>query len=333
MKNTLLVGDAHLDDNLLNAYRWELFPHVAAVCRANKVGRVIFMGDTFDRKDRHAAPFVNDVVGFLTDLQRSQNVMIDILMGNHDGSEDAVPYWSFLNEIQDIRYIIEPMMSAGVWLLPWSSNPLHDWKGLAFDKAESILMHQTVSGALVENDRRLEDANPMPILPRGVPVFSGDVHRPQKVGGITYVGAPYPVRFSETWANRLMLINGADWRNPVEIPIRIIKRAILDVTEVPRNFDAFEHGDQVRIRYHLRTEELEIWPEIELKVRERAEAAKVALASVEPVIERELPFDAPARARLNFAAPEDVFAEFADREGISLDVIDLGIDIFREARR
>jgi hypothetical protein len=335
MNNTLLVGDLHLDDNPLNAYRWEIFPTLSALCRLHKVGTLIFLGDAFDRKDRHAAPFVNDVVGFITDLQRSLNLEIFILMGNHDAS-DPVPYWSFLNELGDyIHYVVETnyINDPLIYLLPWSSNPLEDWKGIKFSNAKAILMHQTVSGALVENDRRLDDANPMPILPRGVPVFSGDVHRPQRVGGITYVGAPYPVRFSENWANRIILIENSDWKKSIDIPINIIRRAILDLTEVPKNFKAYSLGDQIRIRYHLAAEELQKWPELELQIRERAKTEQIVLASVEPVLERELPFDGPARAQLDFLKPEDVLGAFAKREELSADVVNLGIEIFREARK
>jgi DNA repair exonuclease SbcCD nuclease subunit len=338
MNNYLLTGDWHLTDVVLEAYRWDIFKTVTDIALRHGVTRIAICGDGLDRKDRHSKELVNAFTDYLEKLIRDTGAPVDILAGNHDLPVAGIPYWTFLNKIANIRYITKPIIDNGVFLLPFSYNPLEEWRSLSLASAKMILMHQTVAGSLIENDRKIEkDSNPMPILPRGVPIYSGDIHRPQTVGGIEYIGVPHPVKFSETWPNRVLIVTEASGYKFADVWLDSTKRAILDVTntdELQRvNFNA---GDQVRVRYKLSSQRMTTWPEEEKRIRDWALDNGVELASVEAVFVEDITVGEGSSAILpsspELMQPEDVIRVFCEEELLGQEIYECGLDILKSVQ-
>jgi hypothetical protein len=331
--NALLLTDLHLTDNPLEEYRWSIFPLVIGACLRYEVTHVYILGDLTDRNDRHKGVLVNRVLNALADLVIETGVTVNILAGNHDAPLGLEPYfWKFLDYLPRVYYITESiLLRNGVWVLPFSKTPSEDWANLELYKAKAILMHQTLTGAVL-NDYVIEHGDKLPIMPRGVPIYSGDVHRPQIIRGVNYIGAPYPVKFDEGWRNQLVLIEQGDWKNPKYLPIRIIRRGILDLIEVPRSWgDKFIAGDQVRIRYHLAASKMQSWPTIEQEVRDSCAAHKIQLVSIEAVIARELPDGALVQKSIEFQPPPVVIRKFGEIENLEEPMIAMGIELYGSA--
>jgi DNA repair exonuclease SbcCD nuclease subunit len=335
----LLVGDPHLTDNPLDAYRWDVFPQVSAICKQRGIKHVVLMGDAWDRRDRHSAKLLNQSIGALQWLRDDAKVVIYILSGNHDAPlYGGVSYWEFLNQLPDVHYITRPehvrLGDHHIWLLPFDSNPAEAWKDLALSHARVLLMHQTVAGALVERDYMIaKDSNPMPVLPEDVPVFSGDVHRPQIVGNITYVGVPYQTRFGEDWDCRVIAVD-LDKNTGTNIPLENIRRLTFNVTTVDGVFEQLQNAkknDQLRIRFYINQETFPRWAQIEKDIRDLVKVHEVQLLSLEPIFQQVFQRGSDSVIdKVEALRPEEVMAVFADEEKLSPELLEAGMEIVRE---
>lgn len=334
--NALLTADWHLVDSVLDEYRWKIFDNVTEISLEHRVNQIFILGDFIDRKDRHSAEFLNRVVSSMQTLVEETGATVTILMGNHDMPLKGTPYWNFLNRV-GVRYLTEPMQIAGIWCLPFSANPIEEWRELAFVGSRAIFMHQTVEGSLLEGNRKIEKAPvALPIFPRGIPVYSGDIHRPQTTAGVTYIGVPHPTRFGETWANRVIIIKNGDFRSPVIAGVHSIKRAILDISSLNELKEArLRPHDQIRVRYQLTPAELTSWAAKEEAIRIWAHNSDLTVVSVEAVLIKELTKTTeennPA-SEYSLLNPAEVIRSFAVKEELGEDVLQYGLSLLKEAQ-
>lgn len=351
--NILLTADLHLDDNQLNDYRWDIFEILEKEAQKHNIGLIGILGDTLDRKDRHSGKLVNKFVSALKKLQKTAQVFIVILSGNHDAPLKGVYFWEFLNDYDRISYITKPKMytyktkdrARYIQLLPFSSNPEVEWKDSSVDLdlfiADAIFMHQPVEGALIDEKRKLEKAPPIPALP-DVPIFSGDIHHQQALtinhkehsNTVNYIGVPHPVHFNETWKNRIILIKDDDFRNFKEIWIEGTRRAIVEIdnsSELEKL--TYKEGDQLRIRYKLTGQNLTNWSTEEQKIRQWAQDRSIHLASLEATIVGEglKATTSEEISQLEIMSPEQVIQKFCKDEGLSEEIQNIGVQLLKES--
>lgn len=339
MKRTkLLVADLHLTDNPMEEYRWGVFDHLHRVALEEKVDEIHLLGDTQDRKDRHSSKLVNRFVDEMVRLRDETGAKLVELLGNHNMLIDGGrPFFSFMRYL-GVKFVTEPELYHDVWLLPFSPNPAEDWKQIPLNQAKAVFMHQTMAGSVVDGGRVIPSApHPMPLLPRGLPIFSGDVHRPQQISGVTYVGVPHPTRFSETWRNRFLLIKDENYSAPKEIYLPSIKRAILDITSTSQLASLkFAEGDQVRVRYQLSAAKMTEWPIEEEAIRKWALGLKIVLASVEAVLTEDIQTVNTTKeiksGEMEMLAPDQVIQLYAKDEAIDPVTTELGISLLKECQ-
>jgi hypothetical protein len=132
-------------------------------------------------------------------------------------------------------------------LLPYTANPKETWHGIRLSSYAALFMHATVTGAVVENGVVMENSK-FPILPRSCKVYSGDVHVPQTVANITYVGAPYPIKFGDKYPCRMLLLD-EHYNIKLQIPLQSLRKIMLDISSVGLRHLQIRHGDQVKIRF------------------------------------------------------------------------------------
>jgi DNA repair exonuclease SbcCD nuclease subunit len=220
----LIVSDLHLTDRPEDEYRWEVFTKIGQVCGAYSVDRVVILGDLTDSKDRHSSALVNRIVDSLVELTNRAPALVTVVKGNHDFMVDEdCPFFRFLNHIPMLEFVVHPTavrMPDGfkMYYLPFSRTPLPkredvDWELVS--ESNLILAHLTFNGSELSNGSRLEGGDDpywftRKVSPSAV-VISGDVHVPQTVGlrqqPITYVGAPYHVRFGDGYTGRMLLVS------------------------------------------------------------------------------------------------------------------------------
>lgn len=213
----LITSDLHLTDRPEHAYRLEFLEWL--VTEAEKHTQCFILGDISDQKDRHSGVLVNAIAYQINRL--ASRIPVHILYGNHDGPSPDRAFWQFLELIPDVYYYrgatAQLIDKFDVIFSPWGTEI--DGIQLAI-KAKitgkgMMFMHATVNGAEVENGTKLQGGCPSNFVPNHLKnylkVFSGDVHVPQIVGDVEYVGSPYHVHYGDSFRPRVAAIDPLTW--------------------------------------------------------------------------------------------------------------------------
>jgi calcineurin-like phosphoesterase family protein len=317
----ILTADLHLDDKPENEYRWKIFTHL----EKHSDGIIYILGDLCDRADRHSASLVNRLIAYLNELALKNDVTI--LLGNHDKPLKGLPYFSFLNFMDRVKFIIYPCVEDGIMLLPYSHNPTEDWKGWNLDSAKCIFMHQTITGA--DTGTRILENPLMPPLPKHLPIYSGDIHTCQTIDNFVYVGAPYPVKFGDAYKCRLLRLD--DEFRMEEILLPSTNKRVIEVNSLEQLQNiAMNDGDQARIRFTIPANEMDQWPSEQEAIAKWAQKQGVTLASVEAIIET-----SPETIQQTFdfdADPERVLKAFCLTEGVEDSIYQTGLNLLKNHR-
>lgn len=286
--NCLITSDLHLTAAPRDEYRWRLFPWLAEQAVKYGVKDVFILGDLTESKDFHSSRLVNRIVETLHQLYQQGNLhYIHILRGNHDGIDPNCPYFLFLSRFPWIRYYATPFSGPSpcggtMLLLPHTSEPVAAWDTVEFGDADLVFMHGTLTGAKSETGYALQGISPDLLRPmHRAKIYSGDVHVPQIIGPVEYVGAPYPVRFGDNFQPRVRLLKrpreGGDLAPPA------FNRVWVVVT--PKDDIAFpeglQKGDQVKARIQLGPEEYGDWQRLRSAVSSACKERGLELCGVE----------------------------------------------------
>lgn len=295
MARLLITGDLHLTDRPQDEYRWAFLDwlHKEAVVRA--ADAVVILGDLTDAKDYHSSRLVNRVVTALTNQSRVYSTVI--LRGNHDGIDEHLPYFTFLNEVPGIAFVREAGTLVfddtnlpNVLLMPHRKDVLPFWKHhtLKLDSACLVLGHVTVDGALGENGMELKGVNLRSYLKTQefdkIPIISGDVHVPQQCGGVTYVGSPYPIRFGDDFQPRILQV---DFTNPTTFTMESVfcpawaRKLSLNLSGVECELPSLGKKDQVKIAVTLMQKDLHLWPKVRERITKEVEESGSRLHSLQ----------------------------------------------------
>ena len=240
MRRLLLTGDWHLNDNPRDAYRWGAVEQIAKLARKHAITDMFVLGDLTDKAGGHSDLFVNRTVELLARLASSFDV--HILRGNHDASDPAVPFFRFVNAIKGCRFITEVEHwlrdDYRVMLIPngcWPT-PLHA------DGFDAVYTHHTFAGAQGEHDFRLHGLR-LPLS--DVPIFSGDVHVPQRQGTVTYIGAPTLIKFGDSYQPRVLLVDVTAGSQPLYRSFSIVgpTKRLVEVVAYPDGRIAWPRGE------------------------------------------------------------------------------------------
>jgi hypothetical protein len=201
MRRLLLTCDWHLSDNPRDAYRFGAVEQIRKLISENHVDDLFILGDLTDHPGGHSAAFTNRIVELLAAIGVVCHV--HILRGNHDASDPSVPFFRFINCIPGCRYVTE--------LIGWEAEghrvlmvPNGAWPQPLPDGFDMVFAHQTFAGAKAEHGTTLNGLR-LPLV--SGPIFSGDVHVPQRQGMVTYIGAPTLMRFGDTYKPRVLLMD------------------------------------------------------------------------------------------------------------------------------
>lgn len=322
----LLCSDLHLTANPRDAYRWELFPWLAKQVALKHIKSLCILGDLTDAKDYHSAELVNLVVTRVTMLSWL-GAHVYILMGNHDYLRKGHAFFQFLSQIPNVTFITEPLDTSSegepCLFLPHTKDPAGDWAGMDFSHYRYLFLHQTVDGAIASNGQKME-GDTLPGLHAAGKVYSGDIHVPQVIGPVEYVGSPYHVHFGDRFRPRCLVL----WDSEVEVlRFPTISRITLDVNSLEELADQrLRAKDQVKLRIHLGREELHQWHAIKRDATKLLTDAGVEVHGVELVAPK-----TRRRVRVgvapNTSGPEDILARYVRREDMGADFLDLGLDL------
>ena len=316
----ILTADWHLDDKPENNYRWEVFRALEKLLATTEEKEIFVLGDLGDRKDRHSADLVNRVFDEFNGLL-AHGADIHVIMGNHDAPLNGPAYWEILNNIQGkLNFYSEPAALGDLILLPYTPNPSSDWSDIDWDAYKAAFLHQPIAGGIY-NGGKLEHGSAMPVFPRKLHAYAGDLHYPQVVKGVTYVGSPSRVRFGDNHSCRLLVLN-SDYEIAEELVLDSPLKSIVTITDMSE-LKSLEWlpGDMLRVRFEFEPGRHEGFPVEVQRIREWADKEGVVLASVEGVVMQD---KAVVEAPRFDADPVAVMAAFAKQEGLDEGLVEAG---------
>lgn len=290
----LITADPHFSANPRDAYRLNfLHKRLPALIKTYKVDMLYVLGDLCEVKDQHGAWLVNQIVDGISAIAKTVST-VSVLMGNHDYLQEGHPFFRFINNIPNVVYRDRPRRVGTYLFLPFTRNPVNDWKELDLKGVKRIFTHITFDGATGGFGRKLEGVS-LNLLPK-LPIVSGDVHSPQKFANLTYVGAPYTVDFGDDYVGRVLLLD--DNRLSSVVVGGPQKRLITSSHLSARK------GDIVRVEVPIKAKDYSKWSERYDEIKKWAEENDVTLESAVPKI-----IDASERAinksKLRRAAVDD----------------------------
>lgn len=322
----LATADLHLTDRPKDEYRFGLFQWLVKQQVKYKPDATFVLGDLTEFKDRHTAKLTNRVADELFRLQPP----VYILRGNHDGVDPENPFFRFLSKIEGIHFIIKPtrIPDLKLTMIP------HQRTQAEFDEAcqiikpgDLVMLHATFEGAEAESGRRLSGLSASPIEsanPRGV--WAGDVHKPQRCGSVTYLGAPFHIRFGDNYTPRALLVDGT---TETDLHFDAPRKWSLTVTspdDIERN-ESLRKGDQVKLTIQLTREEVVEWAAIRraclIVCKERdLDVYGAKLEGLHGKRKR-----AVLKDESNAPQPKDVLKAYCEAEGVGVDIKNAGMEL------
>ena len=319
----LLIGDLHLTDRPKDAYRFGIFSWIIKQQDRIKPQATFLMGDITDQKDKHSATLVNRTVDSLLQLRPP----VFILMGNHDYISPENPFFRFLSKLDGLHFVSSPRyVFTEVAMIPHCRAEADFAAACSRITArpQFLLLHNTFAGAIAETGAPLSGFSPEPIKairPR-LGSFAGDVHRPQQAGPITYVGAPYHVRFGDNFTPRCLLVDekGKTTNLYFEAP-RKWQLVVRDATGIIRN-DKLVAGDQVKVTINVPREEAVEWKTYRKQVLDACKKLKLEVFGIDLKVSttRQRIAKAPVSRQ-----PEDIITAFCKHENAPSQVRQAGL--------
>src|SRR5262245_15252200 len=299
--SVIVTADLHWNDNTRDAARHDFVDWMVGCLKQHRADALFVLGDLTEGKDEHRSWLVNAVVDHLARWSRQCPVIV--IRGNHDYLDPEHPFFGFVNHIEGLYWINRPMddgegslsvhhgdrlrHSIGRYLmLPHTRDFEKDWDGYKLRDYGWVFTHNTFEGSDY-GQGPLAKGIPLDVV-KGARVISGDVHIPQKIGPVTYVGAPYLIDFGDDYEPRVAMVDGSKLSfvkvdGPQKRLIEV--RSLKELVEKGRTL--VEKGDIVKVRVDLTMAEHAKWPEMQAKVREWADKQGVVLHAATPVLLRE----------------------------------------------
>jgi len=305
-----------MTDRPKDKYRFDLWPWLRKQQRQHDVDFTFILGDLTDKKDKHSAKLVNAIVEGLQHLIPP----VYVLQGNHDYVDPANPFFKFLSGLEGISFITTPMLLkiAGIHFLcvphQWDGWPDFNWLE---GRPDYILIHQCIEGAIAESGARLNGLETATIERlRAKRILAGDIHRPQDVGAVAYVGAPYHVRFGDDFQPRCVLL---DTKHDLldDIHFEAPAKRSLTIREVGEIDGQVKQGDHVKITVDLTREEAFEWQRVKKAVLDECRRLDLEVYGVEMKVQKAKERRRASAKEIASKDPKVVFEEFTVVEKVS----------------
>lgn len=338
--NALIISDLHLTENVDEEYRWAVFKTARDYLNQHKIPRLFILGDLLDKKDRHPAELVNRLINELVRCTNAGAVHLTILKGNHDYLKPEHPFLDFLDHLDNITWVDKPMMilhdlnATGLWL-PHSKTPEVDWKDLDYKDIDYIFMHQSVIGCKVSNMFEMNHGLNLKWLTSRTKakIYSGDIHVPQDIDSLTYIGTPHPVAFGDHYQPRMLHLTD---EGHVEIPLNTIQRLALTVTSLHDLKKQCEQhhtqpGDHLKLKIQLSNKELSQWSDLKQIIQAWCQQQDLKLFDI-TLEKQNLDCDVELKtSKFRHIDPFAALEEYTQQEQLDAFTVQLGKDLLTAA--
>ena len=326
----IITSDWHLAESYKVRYRFDIFEFLAGLSSDRGIDTVFFLGDLTHNKDRHSGKFIRKVIdSFRYMFSKSPIKRFFYLIGNHDRINH--PTFSILGDIFGDRVVVvdEPMalQQYDVFMIPHQDDHNVFSKHVREAKSSGISMlfvHQIFTGAAFDN--RAQSIASFSI-PNGFTVFSGDVHVPQVIDNVTYVGSPFSVSFGFTYEPRVIVFDGREY---VSVPTRLVRKIVVKcgVDDIYREIGKLDLRDNDMVRVHVETV-----PLTAKRMKEITDDVRKFLdgnyAGIRFVFVKDRKDVGTGKADRSVFSPDKLLEEYCTRSDVPPDVRDFGVEIVK----
>ena len=342
-RKILVITDTHLTDVASEEYRWRVFDFVREELGKGGYTDLFHLGDVFDKKDRHKAGLVNRLVNELLEISETY-CPTTIMSGNHCYVVDREEcFLRFLDKFDNITWIDKPTYwdEAEILFLPHSRTPEDEWSEwldvMEKDSLKFIFMHQSIIGANVSNYHELNcGLDPNFFNDVSATIVSGDIHVPQELRRVNYIGTQHPVSFGDSYQPRMLRLDGTDmtWININTIKREHIKKEVLTFKDLEVEFKKLRPKDQVKVTVQLDKNQLHEWADYKKKIINYCKENSIELhdLKMEKVSEGEMSDEMQEyiKANMKSLSSKDVLLKFAGVEKIGESLLNVGLKLFGE---
>lgn len=188
------ISDIHFNLNNLELSTKAL---QAAINKATELDiPLVIAGDLHDTKAIIRAEVANRLISLL----KSTDILIYILVGNHDLINEKVKDNSleYLNLLKDVILVKSPVECGLFGSIPYQTSNEAFIKALNYmPYGKIIIAHQGFQGAFMGDYIQDKSSIPMNDELFRYKIISGHYHRHQMVGPVTYIGSPFTMSFGE----------------------------------------------------------------------------------------------------------------------------------------
>lgn len=321
----LAIADLHLSEKQRDEYRFAVMERIATLIEKHKVSTLLILGDLTESKDYHPATLVNDVVDIIYSFSCLADVII--LTGNHDYTQTDCPFFHFLRRFKRVRWINTPQkleLDIGSCLfLPHTRDWETNWGDFLNLECDWVFAHNTFEGAETEHGKKLSGI-PTDIFPKGIPVISGDIHTPQELGPVTYVGSPYCVDFGDSFEPRALLLKR---KTTASIPLPGPQKRLIELADgySLANIKA-KKGDIVKVRYSLTPEEQPDWFAIKTRIKEQLMEKGIEVHLVQPEMSQ-IAAKRVAIKKAPLKSDEHIVQEFGTQKKLLKPTLAIGMEL------
>jgi hypothetical protein len=201
-------------------------------------------------------------------------------------------------------------------------------------------------GSIFENDCNSEDINQDGDISKdffdgfkGKTILAGHIHIPQKVGNVTYVGSPYPIKYTRNWErmHSCLLVDPTNGATK-EFYYTEMKKVIISINKghfgfVEAEFDGITRDDQIKVEVELSSDEIHFYPELRSEI---LGVIKKRNLKYDKIKHKKIEKKKVTRVRLNsrrvssIISNRDFFDRFSNSEGLSNTVREIGINIMEK---
>jgi DNA repair exonuclease SbcCD nuclease subunit len=332
--SVLVFADIHLSDNPRDSYRHAFMRRVPDLLRKHKCSMCLILGDITESKDNHGAWLVNTVADHLHRISQVCPVVIN--RGNHDYVIVDHPFYKFLSHFHGVTWINSPtnLPIPGLGecrFLPHTINYKKDWADIDLKSNGWIFAHNTFTGAALGGGQ-IADGIPLSIFPGSAKVLSGDVHIPQTLGPVTYVGAPYLVDFGDDYDPRVMLLEDGKTKSlRVSGPQKRLL-TVNSVKELPIVAKDYCHsGDILKIRVSIDAADFASWPEIKKAAHDWAVQNSYVPYSIHPVMVGTAQTSRQDEPKLQNSSDDEIIQKYSQSRGLDETTLKTGQILARKA--
>jgi len=315
----------------------DIVNQVGELARKYQVKRIFLLGDVFELKDRIPAR----IMILFADAIANYPCPLTILKGNHDYAEDDYAPIKLLLREGKIDFVNSPCFDMQFAFLPYRRKyeefkkewvELHNQmkKDTGFDvPIKLFLFHNTVPGSKFANNLKAEGEFDLPTM-KGVRYLAGDIHLPQRVGPIQYLGSPYQVDFGEEGQEKFVYLYKTNIDLLTSVELNYPKFVSIELSE-ETGFPSFPRealeGNYIKLKGEVLKEHKDYVEQTKISLMKQFNP-KFVISAVK--------YRSEKKARIETAKDDHqaVLSEFLQQSETGLDkqrLLEVGLDLIKEA--